>query len=439
MKLFLFTLIFLLNKAMYCQFENYKWKIVASTSSAGIYNTFAGASFIIDKYYYYGFGLGIDASGNSIYSNSFYRWDTSNWAQSPVKISNNLNISGRLGLFYFVLNGKAYIGGGIDKGSNGLSDFYEFDPLNISNPFTKLTSYPGGGIFHGFAFCLNGKGYVGGGVSNTNPNTDAKNEFYSYDPVNGWISLGLTGGTGTNTFNLRGSATFTIDTGLNAKGYVCFGASKNAAGNEVNSIFEFSPINNVWNKVILSPSSSFPSSRISSTGFTLNNKYGIVVGGGLWGTTTYDDAYAFNPTNKSWTKLNSLGYAPTLLSSRTSMVSASDPFSNTGYIAGGGDYTSTKFYSEIIKFNLEKENISNSVLSSIKEDKLYPNPTTGLLNIDLGILSDIEVYDMLFKIVYCKKKQIGNVILNLEELPKGQYYVKIVDGYKLGYSKVIIK
>lgn len=67
---------------------------------------------------------------------------------------------------------------------------------------------------------------------------------------------------------------------------------------------------------------------------------------------------------------------------------------------------------------------------------LYPNPTTGIVNIITNLIIDtVEIYDIYGKLIKTEK----NNYMNLEELAAGIYIAKIHSGNNIGIKKIIKK
>jgi len=60
-----------------------------------------------------------------------------------------------------------------------------------------------------------------------------------------------------------------------------------------------------------------------------------------------------------------------------------------------------------------------------KSVKLYPNPTNGMVNIDLNENADLMLIDMVGKVIMNKNLTSGNNTIQLDTLPKGVYFAKI--------------
>ena len=71
--------------------------------------------------------------------------------------------------------------------------------------------------------------------------------------------------------------------------------------------------------------------------------------------------------------------------------------------------------------------------------EVYPNPSTGIVHVELKTKSQIEVMDMAGRKLYTKDHNSGKATLDLSGFGKGTYVVKINDGTSISTRKVIIK
>ncbi len=122
--------------------------------------------------------------------------------------------------FVFVVNGKAYIGGGND--GNTRRELYEYDP--VANTWTKKEDFPNtSGIYRAQGFTIGTKGYVGAGVVSS-----GTNKFWEYDTVtNTWKEIAAYPGS---------NAADAVATALNGKGYVRIDGK----------MYEYTPSSNTW-------------------------------------------------------------------------------------------------------------------------------------------------------------------------------------------------
>ncbi len=83
--------------------------------------------------------------------------------------------------------------------------------------------------------------------------------------------------------------------------------------------------------------------------------------------------------------------------------------------------------------------ISNGIgENSIGNVSIYPNPATDNVNIVNAQNSDITLYDMYGKLIKSDSKINNNYLLNVSDLAKGTYILKITDGEKTYSRKITV-
>ncbi len=94
---------------------------------------------------------------------------------------------------------------------------------------------------------------------------------------------------------------------------------------------------------------------------------------------------------------------------------------------------------EEFEINLTKTNVDNQLKRQLK---LYPNPTTGVFNLILSELNSearLEVINCLGQVVYEVEISTSNSKHNLNQMPKGNYYVKIVSNDIFKVKQLVIE
>ena len=86
----------------------------------------------------------------------------------------------------------------------------------------------------------------------------------------------------------------------------------------------------------------------------------------------------------------------------------------------------------------------NESMSAENDIDIFPNPSTGLINIHTSTKNEeeqfVEVYNLLgAKIHVSEKSKLSNYTLNLSNQPKGVYVVKIYRGEKCTTRKIIVQ
>lgn len=99
----------------------------------------------------------------------------------------------------------------------------------------------------------------------------------------------------------------------------------------------------------------------------------------------------------------------------------------------GTSYTST----ESAQFTVDGTMAVND--QSLANVQLYPNPSTGIINVELSKKANIQVFDVAGKLVHTMEGTSGVNTLNLSGKGKGVFVVKIQEGSKVTTRKVIIK
>lgn len=140
-----------------------------------------GASaFAIGKFGYVGLGHKT-RENTSAACNDFYIWyvdDNDFFNQSPVTFSG----SNRSGAASFVVNGAAYVCGGLDEDGDALKDCYRFVPGNNADDYGQWQQVADLPVERGFAasFVVGDFGFVGTGENSSGLLSD----FYKYNPIN---------------------------------------------------------------------------------------------------------------------------------------------------------------------------------------------------------------------------------------------------------------
>ncbi len=76
--------------------------------------------------------------------------------------------------------------------------------------------------------------------------------------------------------------------------------------------------------------------------------------------------------------------------------------------------------------------------NSIGDVKIYPNPATDNVTIVNALNSDISLYDMYGKLIMSDNKISNSYLLNVSDLAKGTYILKITDGEKTYSRKITV-
>lgn len=167
--------------------QNELWEYDTNTGDWTYLNNMPGnpvnhaASFSINgKGYIVG---GAVPSGNWTMSIELWEYDPLNntWTNKAPYIGTPANCQ-----VSFVIDGIAYVGGGMTNSSVIPSEFYKYNPL--TNQWSQIVTCPKVELFAASAFALNGRGYVGMGLSIGNP--ENPQYVWEYNPINDeWLKI----------------------------------------------------------------------------------------------------------------------------------------------------------------------------------------------------------------------------------------------------------
>ena len=129
---------------------------------------------------------GYVATGSGFAGDMKDLWEYDAAADAWIQKTDMPTINGRSEAFVFVLNNKAYIGGGRTPGQ--LPSFWQYDPAAGANGvWTKKTTYPGSGVYNIAAFAVNNLGYAGTGGKKEGEEEAFFKDFWQYAPSsNSW-------------------------------------------------------------------------------------------------------------------------------------------------------------------------------------------------------------------------------------------------------------
>lgn len=256
-----------------------------------------------------------------------------NSAQNIWTQISNFPGGGQVGNFSFVVNGKAYVGGGYSPASQTTQELWQYDPATgnwvqkndfpttILSPVTfvisdtvyvttgwtstlgtaqtttfryndftdvwdSVASYPGTPGYTGACFVINDKAYVGIAY------TPYTNELWEYDPMNdSWAQKADCPGHDRQS---------TVSFAINGKGYVGLGAYEPTLSSYAD-FYEYDPVLDTWDSIGIFPGAT----RYASSVFVLNNK--AYIGLGYDYSNYYNNLWEFDPFNYSWTQVNDFG------------------------------------------------------------------------------------------------------------------------------------
>ena len=251
-----------------------QWTKRANIPNSGID---AGFAFGVGDKVYFGGGYGI--------TKAFYEYDpvANKWtrkADIPVaKLYRCFGVSFSIGSKGYVALGQSdTTGGGQPTVTN---DIWEYDPS--ANVWTRKADFPGSPRDGAMAFVVNGKAYVGAGVS---ASAQYVGDMYEYDPVQDkW----------TKKADMpNGPLGFPMAFSIGSKGYMVCGGR----GGELTEGWAYDPSLDQWD-----PIADFPgTAREAGVGFDIDTLGYVGLGEANY-TTTYSDIYSYNPKTDTWSKV----------------------------------------------------------------------------------------------------------------------------------------
>jgi hypothetical protein len=96
----------------------------------------------------------------------------------------------------------------------------------------------------------------------------------------------------------------------------------------------------------------------------------------------------------------------------------------------------------MVRMNFDPSSVITSVVDKLSDKLLiYPNPSNGLINIELDKLNfyNISISNVLAKEVYNSTISAVNTTLDLSNFDKGLYFVELNDGENIFTKKLIIE
>lgn len=350
-----------------------------------------GFTFTIGQRGYFGCGW----NGVTMYGD-FWEYDpgTDSWIQRA-----NYPGGARLSPFGFAIGNKGYAGTGLDASLWAQPDFYEYNPA--TNQWTQKASFNGSPVFGSTTDVYNGKGYVFFG-DEWAPNYWKHNEVYKYDPVtNAWSYVSAFPGDGR-----RDAVGYLIGN----KFYIGTGNDNNYM--ELNDWWEFNPATGAW-----SPKAPFiGSARSQAVGFAISGK-GYLGTGGLGDER---DFFEYTPLTNSWQGIDEFGG-----SGRENAMSF--VIGTRAYIIAG---TSGINYNDTWSFNPSLVTDVNQEMQ-IAEVKIWPNPATDFININLEANFsgevDYQIYSISGQIVtHSDNVYTGDILqIPVNQMANGEYFVVV--------------
>jgi N-acetylneuraminic acid mutarotase len=208
-------------------------------------------------------------------------------AQAQVWTARN-PVLGRAGVYQFVINGVAYVGGGEDD-QQAYADLYAYDPT--ADQWSPRAALPAVGRAVAATFVLGAQAYVVSGTTlSSSPQAQLLNDTWRYDPASDqWSVCAALPGPGR-----LGAAGFAIG----SLGYVGGGIDFDA-GQTFSDFYAYDPASNQWTSRAALPT---PQTGLGAA-FAFGS-YGYVTGGlsaGAGGSFTFgQQTWRYDPTVNQW-------------------------------------------------------------------------------------------------------------------------------------------
>jgi N-acetylneuraminic acid mutarotase len=220
-------------------------------------------------------------------TNDLWEYDPATDTWTEKSISGQQVPDGRDGAMVFVINGKAYIGAGVSGAGFYLSDFWEYDP--VQDKWTQQGDLPSGAIGFPIGFSVGTMGYMVGGGASAETKT-----AYSYDPsTDSWNTISPFPGTAR-----QAGVGFSID----SLGYVGLGQSQYST--TYSDFFSYDPSTDTWTQV----APNFPDKIGLGWPTAAVVGQAVFIGGGaeLPSFNFSNSWYAFSPTNAAVLSIKTL-------------------------------------------------------------------------------------------------------------------------------------
>lgn len=381
--------------------------------------------------------------------------------------------AGRWGAQLITVDGKIFAGGGYHGNNSATNDWQEYDIANDTwtnkNPMPGTTTNRSGGV----TFTINGKAYLGLGIENFNNFTLPWNfltDLWEYDPDNDtWTKMADFPGTGTGFCGV-----FVLDN----KAYVVGGSTGKLSADGTNEVYEYDPATDKWTQ-----KASYPETYIKDRpfGFSAEGKGYISCGSTSSGAT--DKTYEYDPAADSWTE--KAAYAGGVLGGGVTFVANGVPYCGLGS-KGGSDYQTVFYtynaaednwsYAAGFEFTAPGRKyaiaavVNNEVylgagwridggasaqtwfkdwyqldaasavninkVNAESDVKVYPNPARDVIYINSDNFSQYEFLSVTGKKLMCGEVNSERAI-NVSELPVGTYLLQLTNDNGNVFAKKI--
>jgi len=224
-------------------------------------------------------GLGQGNPFNKL-TTEFWEWNqaTNTWTQKA-----NFAGSARMSAIAFAVNGKGYVGTGIDA-TQCYDDMWEYNPA--TNIWTQKANFGWGQVYDAVGFAIGNNGYVATGH---NLSGSYMPDLWQYNPAsNTWTDKGVFAGGGREQ-----AIAFVIGT----KAYIGLGVF-------LKDLWEWNSGTNTWTK-----KADFPYLKYNAAAFSIGTTGYVGTGDSSIGYWT-KDFYGWDQAANTWTRLADYGGKP---------------------------------------------------------------------------------------------------------------------------------
>lgn len=341
-------------------------------------------------------GTGVDTA--DVVHKDLWEYDPTSdtWTQKADVASVRRNAVG------FAIDDKGYIGTGMDSVSaslgNTLSDFHEYDP--VTNSWTAKASFPGSGgvgLYFATGFSADSKGYICGGKRGPNNYTA---EFWEYKPsTDSWIQRqDFPGGV---RYQL---CSFTVDN----LAYVGLGIDQDVYRKD---LWQYNPATNAWNQ----RNDFLGGERGAVSTFSLGQRGFICLGsdGGYKG-----DLWEYNPFSDSWSIRANFGGSDR--KNAVAFTIGDSAFVGTGK-GVSGKKSSMYVYTPYSVLSTPEKNAETI--------SVFPNPIENQINMSLqsNDTKTISILDITGKTIIKVNSNQASLTLERGSQPSGIYFLVVQD------------
>jgi len=359
----------------------------------------SAASFVIKDKAYIGTGY-IYQNYNNVYFNDFWQYDSS--TATWTKIADFPGES-RYEAISFSANGKGYVGLGWGKSGN-LKDFYEYDPGK--NTWTKIADFPDARS-GASAFVINNVGYIGTGYE-----TNLKSDFYKYESGAWKAVASLPSG------EARDKATAYA---FNGKGYIVSGGAGPGVFGGTDSIWEYDPVTNTWQ-------------RISYFGLA-SNMLKSYVSGNIPYVVLYNDLYKYELTDKRFYREGTVFNGMKDISSETFFVINDVPYMTLGTY---GDFFNATNNIDMW-YDADAKEFTNIKQVTADNFTVYPNPVRDYFVISGKSGSQISISDFAGRLLLTRNNISDKETIIVSGWQRGVYLLTMKKDENSVIRKLIIQ